>query len=92
MLKLYRDCMRLTHHIAAASAKGEAMRMMVRSQFRANVGVTDAQEIQRLKMLGVVGLQNYVIHVQTGKALDKRGERGEAGPSVMRAPPPGARD
>ena len=28
--KLYRDCMRLTYHIAAHSAKGEAMRQMVR--------------------------------------------------------------
>lgn len=74
-LKLYRDCMRLTYHIAAASAKGEAMRTMIRSQFKANIAVTDEQEIARLKMLGVVGLQNYVIHEQTGKALDKKKKR-----------------
>ena len=75
-LKLYRDCMRLTYHIAARSAKGDAMRAMVRQQFRGNMEVTDPQEISRLKMLAVVGLQNYVIHEQTGKALDKRkGER-----------------
>ena len=29
-LKLYRDCMRLTYHIAAASAKGDAMRPLGR--------------------------------------------------------------
>ena len=71
-LKLYRDCMRLTYHIAAQSAKGDAMRSMIRAQFRAQKDVTDPQEIARLKMLGVVGLQNYVIHEQTGKALEKK--------------------
>ena len=71
-LKLYRDCLKLTYHIAAGSAKGEAMRSMVRQQFRSQMGVTDEKEIARLKMLAVVGLQNYVIHEQTGKALEKR--------------------
>jgi hypothetical protein len=71
-LKLYRDCMRLTYHIAAHSAKGEAMRSMIRGQFRAQMDVTEPEEIARLKMLAVVGLQNYVIHEQTGKALDKK--------------------
>ena len=71
-LKLYRDCMRLTYHIAAASAKGDAMRAMIRSSFRAQAHVTDAAEIARLKMLAVVGLQNYVIHEQTGKAINQR--------------------
>jgi len=71
-LKLYRDCMRLTYHIAAGSAKGDAMRMMVRQQFKAQMHVTDPQEIDRLKMLGVIGLQNYVIHEQTTKAVDSR--------------------
>jgi hypothetical protein len=48
---------------------------MVRSSFRAQMHVTDPAEIQRLKMLGVVGLQNYVIHEQTGKAISKRSKR-----------------
>lgn len=71
-LKLYRDCMKLTYHIAGASAKGDAMRQMVRGQFRSNMQVEDPKEIQRLKMLGIVGLQNYVIHESTGKAIEKR--------------------
>ena len=71
-LKLYRDCMRLTYHIAAQSAKGEAMRMMIRGQFKAQMHVTEPQEIARLKMLAIVGLQNYVIHEQTGKAIDQK--------------------
>ena len=71
-LKLYRDCMKLTYHIAANSPKGDAMRMMIRQSFRAQLHVTDPAEIQRLKMLAVVGLQNYVIHEQTGKAVKDR--------------------
>jgi len=71
-LKLYRDCMRLTYHIAAQSSKGDAMRQMIRSSFKAQIHVEDQTEIDRLKMLAVVGLQNYVIHEQTGRAIDKR--------------------
>ena len=71
-LKLYRDCIKLTYHIAAASAKGDAMRAMIRSSFKAQAHVEDPKEIARLKMLAIVGLQNYVIHEQTGKALDKK--------------------
>ena len=82
-LKLYRDCMRLSYHIAAASAKGNAMREMIRANFRSHMHVEDPKEIRRLKMLAVVGLQNYVIHEQTGKALEKRkrerGDRGDGG-------------
>lgn len=74
-LKLYRDCMRLTYHIAAQSAKGEAMRTMVRGQFKSQMHVTEPQEIARLKMLAIVGLQNYVIHEQTGKAIDQKKKR-----------------
>ena len=82
-LKLYRDCMRLTYHIAAASAKGDAMRQMIRSQFRAQIHVEDPKEIDRLKMLAIIGLQNYVIHEQTTKAVDKR--RRGAKPSVTKS-------
>ena len=87
-LKLYRDCMKLTYHIAAHSAKGEAMRQMVRSSFRAQLHVTDPKEIHRLKMLAVVGLQNYVIHEQTGKALEKRKrDRGPGAAAPPKEPP-----
>ena len=70
--KLYRDCMKLTYHIAAQSVKGDAMRQMVRMQFRSQMHVTDTAEIKRLKMLAIKGLQNYVIHESTGRAVAKR--------------------
>ena len=48
------------------------MRAMIRTSFRAQLHVTDKKEISRLKMLAIVGLQNYVIHEQTSKALEKK--------------------
>ena len=44
------------------------MRSMIRASFKAQVAVEDPAEIARLKMLAIVGLQNYVIHEQTGCA------------------------
>ena len=49
------------------------MRAMIRQSFRAQLRVTEPTEIARLKMLAVVGLQNYVIHEQTSKVTAKRG-------------------
>ena len=70
--KLYRDCLKLTYHIAANSAKGDGMRQMVRSSFRAQMHVTEAAEIARLKLLAVKGLQNYVIMESTNKAVARK--------------------
>ena len=70
--KLYRDCLKLTYHIAANSAKGDGMRQMVRSSFRAQMHVTDEAEISRLKLLAVKGLQNYVIMESTNKAVARK--------------------
>ena len=50
------------------SSKGQAMREMIRSSFKAQKHVTDPQEIARLKMLAIVGVQNYVVFEQTGCA------------------------
>ena len=74
--------MRLTYHIAAQSAKGDAMRQMVRSSFKAQMHVEDPKEIGRLKMLAVVGLQNYVIHEQTGKAVESRKQQTKSNPTT----------
>ena len=84
---LYRDCMRLTYHIAARSAKGEAMRQMVRAQFKAQMHVTDEQEVRRLKMLAIAGIQNYVIHEQTGKAIEQRNRDAAASDTTIHGDP-----
>ena len=73
--------MKLTYHIAAQSVKGDAMRQMVRMQFRSQMHVTDTAEIKRLKMLAIAGIQNYVIHEQTGRAVEKRRRDSKTPPS-----------
>ena len=45
---------------------------MIRSSFKAQMFVEDPKEIERLKMQAIVGLQNYVIHEQTGRAVENR--------------------
>ena len=47
---------------------------MVRAQFKAQMHVTDEQEVRRLKMLAIAGIQNYVIHESTQKAVGKRNQ------------------
>ena len=47
------------------SSKGEAMRQMVRSSFKANMKVVDEAEIRKMKMQAIQGIQNYVIHEST---------------------------
>ena len=42
------------------------MRTMIRSSLKAQAAVKDTQEISRLKMLAIVGVQNYVVYEQTG--------------------------
>jgi len=73
--KLYRDCMRLSYHIAAQSAKGNAMRSMIRQSFKSNMHVEDTSEINKLKMHAILGIQNYVIHESTRKAIARRGKK-----------------
>jgi hypothetical protein len=59
--KLYRDCLRLARHVAGDSRKGDKMREMVRSSFRANMAETDEKKIDALKFAAVRGLSNYMV-------------------------------
>ena len=43
-----------------------------RRALRSQMHVTDPTEISKLKMLAIVGIQNYVIHEQTGTAVESR--------------------
>ena len=63
--KLYRDCLRLSRHLAGDSAKGEKMREMIRSQFRAGATETDEGKIEMLKFAAVRGLSNYMVRSQS---------------------------
>jgi hypothetical protein len=61
-LQLYRDVMRLTYHIAARSAKGEAMRTIARTEFRKHAKETDPTRIVELKDAGIRAISNYVVY------------------------------
>ena len=60
-VQLYRDCLRLAHHIGSNSAKGRAIKAGIRSSFKANKGVEDPAEVERLKGTAIRALANYVL-------------------------------
>mmetsp|Transcript_711 Transcript_711/g.916 ORF Transcript_711/g.916 Transcript_711/m.916 type:complete len:110 (+) Transcript_711:165-494(+) len=64
-LQLYRDCLRLVQHIAGKSRKGDAIRSIVRTEFRKNTEVKDPQKIEELKANAVRALSNYLV-LQSG--------------------------
>jgi Complex 1 protein (LYR family) len=65
-LKLYRDCLRLVHHIApggtgTASNKHVALKRSVTTQFKRNMYETDEHAIERFKADAVRALSNYLL-------------------------------
>ena len=60
-LQLFRDCLRTAHHIGGDSAKGRALKQVVKEGFRKHIGVTDAAEISKLKADAVRALSNYLV-------------------------------
>ena len=60
-LQLFRDCLRTAHHIGGDSAKGRALKQVVKEGFRKHAGVTDAAEISKLKADAVRALSNYLV-------------------------------
>lgn len=61
-LRLYKDVMRLTYHVAAKSAKGDAMRAIARSEFRKHIGEADVAKIVELKDAAIRAISNYVVY------------------------------
>eukprot|EP00611_Tribonema_gayanum_P009975 TRINITY_DN19888_c0_g1_i1.p3 TRINITY_DN19888_c0_g1~~TRINITY_DN19888_c0_g1_i1.p3 ORF type:complete len:107 (-),score=17.31 TRINITY_DN19888_c0_g1_i1:448-768(-) len=60
--QLYRDCLRLANHVGGRSAKGDAMRKMISTEFRKHIGETDPARVAILKAAAVRGLSNYFLH------------------------------
>lgn len=60
-VQIYRDCLRLAHHIGSNSAKGRAIKAGIRSSFKAHRGVEDPAEVERLKGTAIRALANYVL-------------------------------
>jgi hypothetical protein len=73
-LELFRDCLRLVRHVAPGhSAKAQALRQSVRSQFQVHRGETDPQKLEVFKANAVRALSNYMLYqsAQKDPALQK---------------------
>jgi hypothetical protein len=60
-VKLYRDCLRLVNHIAGNSRKGQALKKIVRGEFKKNAKVEDPATVEGLKSNAVKALANYLM-------------------------------
>eukprot|EP01036_Dinobryon_divergens_P027027 gene27027-35736_t len=60
--QLFRDCLRLIHHIAGKnSPKAISLKRIVKAEFKKNAKQTDRQVIESLKSNAVRGLANYLM-------------------------------
>ena len=66
-LHLFRDCIRLAHHIGGDSVKGTALKAMVRAEFEKGRNETDSQKIDVLKGAAIRGLSNYMLMANAAK-------------------------
>jgi len=92
---LYRDCLRLSKHIAGNSKKGEQIKKIIASEFRKNAKVVDEDEIISLKANAMRGLSNYLMMEASRK--DKRFQEVSTEfisreSSSMKDPPPKSSD
>ena len=66
-IQLYRDCLRLAHHIGGNSAKGKALKAMVRTEFIKGSQETNPERIDVLKGNAIRGLSNYMLMANAAK-------------------------
>ena len=82
-LQLYRDCLRLAKRIGGRSAKGHALRAMVRAEFQKNKDEADPDRVAEQKMAAMRGLSNYLLHASASKderlsAAQSKSTRGDS--------------
>jgi|TARA_B100000795_G_scaffold245073_1_gene209981 hypothetical protein len=65
--QLYRDCLRLATRLGGRSAKGIALRTMVKAEFVKNKSETDELKIIEQKNAAMRALSNYLIHQSSTK-------------------------
>lgn len=70
-LNLFRDCLRTAHHVGGDSAKGRALKQVVKDGFRKHALVKDAAEVAKLKADAIRAMSNYLVMKSLNKA--KRG-------------------
>jgi hypothetical protein len=69
LLQLYRDCLRLIHHVAPGrtSAKSVALRKTVRNEFSKHREETKPEQIEAFKGNAIRALSNYLLAMQAPK-------------------------
>ena len=66
-IQLYRDCLRLAHHIGGNSVKGKTLKAMVRTEFVKGSQETNPEKIDVLKGNAIRGLSNYMLMANAAK-------------------------
>ena len=61
-MQLYRDCLRLAKRVGGRSAKGTAIRAMVRAEFQKNRDERDPDVVADQKASAMRALSNYLLH------------------------------
>jgi len=78
-LKLYRDCLRLADYLAfKQSVPRFALREQVRTIWRKNQFLIDAEEIQNAREAALRGLSNSMMHFATENLEDPKGNQRSA--------------
>ncbi len=85
-LQLYRDVMRLVDHVAGKSRKAEAMKVLVRKEFRKNADEIDPDKITQMKQRAQKGIQNYLALEAVSKLKPKDGVSGAQTPVFSDSP------
>jgi hypothetical protein len=75
-LQIYRDCLRLIRHQMGNSKKGQAVKKLVTAEFKKNMYISDAVQIDQLRGNAIRGLTNYLT-LESLKKLENVNERKE---------------
>jgi hypothetical protein len=69
LLQLYRDCLRLIHHVAPGrtSAKAVALRQTVKNEFSKHRQETNPEQIEAAKANAIRALSNYLLAMNAPK-------------------------
>lgn len=69
---IFRDCLKTAKLMAGVNdpIKIRATKNMIKSQFRANVHLTEEEEIKKMRFLAISGMSNYLIFAVKKSEID----------------------
>ncbi|CAG9315112.1 unnamed protein product [Blepharisma stoltei] len=74
LLQIYRDWMKACRHMGRESTKTEAIRSLVRREWKKHQFETDAEKIEEFREGQIRGLGNYLIYTVKSELIDKKPE------------------